>query len=78
LVAFPGSRSAIFPTDTDALERALWTATRKLKERVVLHDKLVKRYQRNNCEKELLNRLEESVVTAEQDLKLLRDIPDRI
>jgi two-component system chemotaxis response regulator CheB len=63
---------------TEALERALWTAIRKLKERVVLHEELLKRKKRNNGEAELMNRLEESIVTAENDLKLLRDVLDRI
>ena len=63
---------------TEALERALWTATRRLKERVVVHEQLIKRKKRNKGEDELVNRLHESVATAEQDLKLLRDILDRI
>jgi two-component system chemotaxis response regulator CheB len=63
---------------TEALERALWTAIRKLKERVVLHEGLVKHTKRNKGEDELMKRLEESVATAENDLKLLRDILDRI
>ena len=63
---------------TEALERALWTAIRKLKERVVLHKKLVERKRRNKGEEELKKRLEESVVTAENDLKLLREILERI
>lgn len=62
---------------TDALERALWTATRKLKERSALHQKLVER-RRNKGEEELMKRLEESVRTAERDLKLLREILERI
>src|SRR5215471_4993714 len=48
---------------TEALERALWTAIRKLKERVVLHEQLVER-QRNKGEEELRKRLEESVTMA--------------
>ena len=63
---------------TDALERALWTATRKLKERVVLHKVLVERTKRNKGENELMKRLEDSIVTAENDLKLLREILERI
>ena len=63
---------------TEALERALWTATRKLKERVVLHEELIKRKQRNKGENEMIHRPQESVATAEQDLKILRDILDRI
>ena len=63
---------------TEALERALWTAIRKLKERIVLHEELVERRKRNQGEDELLHRLEESVVTAERDLKLLREVLDRI
>jgi two-component system chemotaxis response regulator CheB len=63
---------------TEALERALWTAIRKLKERIVLHQELIERKKRNKAEDELRSRLEESVVTAEDDLKLLREILDRI
>jgi len=62
---------------TEALERALWTAIRKLKERVVLHEQLVER-KHNKGEDELLKRLEESVTTAREDLKLLREMLDRI
>jgi two-component system chemotaxis response regulator CheB len=63
---------------SEALERALWTAVRKLKERVVLHQNLIERKKRNKGEEELRNRLQESITTAEQDLKLLRDVLDRI
>ena len=63
---------------TEALERALWTAIRKLKERVVLHKELVERKKRNKGEDELMKRLEEFVATAENDLKLLREILERI
>jgi len=62
---------------TDALERALWTAARTLKERIVLHEKLAER-KRNKGEEELLKRLDESVQTAKNDLQLLREILDRI
>ena len=61
----------------EALERALWTAVRKLKERVVLHENLLK-HKRNKGENELFKRLEESVSMAKDDLKLLREILDRI
>jgi two-component system chemotaxis response regulator CheB len=63
---------------TEALERALWTAIRKLKERIVLHEELLKKKRRNEGEEELKSRLEESISTSEQDLKLLRDVLDRI
>ena len=63
---------------TEALERPLWTAIRTLKERVVLHKKLVEKKKRNKTEDELMKRLEESVATAENDLKLLREISERI
>jgi two-component system chemotaxis response regulator CheB len=63
---------------TEALERALWTAIRKLKERVVLHKRLVERKKRNKGEDELRQRLEESIATAESDLKLLCEILERI
>jgi two-component system, chemotaxis family, protein-glutamate methylesterase/glutaminase len=62
---------------TEALERALWTAIRKLKERVVVHQRLMEQ-KRNKGEQELFERVEESVTTARNDLKLLRDILDRI
>lgn len=62
---------------SEALERALWTAVRKLKERVVLHENLLK-HKRNKGENELFKRLEESVAMAKADLKLLREILDRI
>jgi two-component system chemotaxis response regulator CheB len=61
----------------EALERALWTAIRKLKERVVLHQNLMEQ-KRNKGEQELFKRLEESVATAKNDMKLLREILDRI
>ena len=61
-----------------ALERPPWTAIRKLKERVVLHKELVERKKRNKGETKLMQRLEESVVIAESDIKLLREIPERI
>jgi two-component system, chemotaxis family, protein-glutamate methylesterase/glutaminase len=63
---------------SEALERALWTAIRKLKERVVLHQNLIERKKRNKGEEELRKRLEESVATSERDLKLLREVLDRI
>ena len=62
---------------TEALERALWTAMRKLKERTVLHKRLIER-KRNKGEEELRKRLEESIDTADKDLKLLREILDRL
>jgi two-component system, chemotaxis family, protein-glutamate methylesterase/glutaminase len=63
---------------SEALERAIWTAIRRLKERIILHEELLKRKKRNKGEEELKSRLEESITTAEQDLKLLRDVLDRI
>jgi len=44
----------------------------------VLHKHLVERRKRNKGEDELKKRLEESVVTAESDLKLLGEILERI
>jgi two-component system, chemotaxis family, protein-glutamate methylesterase/glutaminase len=63
---------------TEALERALWTAIRKLKERVILHEELLRRKKPNKGEAALRGRLEESIGTAEKDIKLLRDVLDRI
>ena len=71
------SPASLSEQHTEALERALWTAVRKLKERVVLHKRLAER-KRNSGENELLKRLEESVTTAESDLKLLREVLERI
>jgi len=62
----------------EALERAVWTAIRKLKERIVLHKDLTERQKRNKGENELMRRLEDSVITAENDLKRLREILERI
>ena len=62
---------------TEALERALWAAIRKLKERVVLHQRLLEQ-KGNKGEQELFKRLPESALAAEKDVKLLRDILDRI
>ena len=45
-------------------------AIRKLKERLALHKKLAERKKRNKGEDELKRPLEESVVRAENDLKL--------
>jgi hypothetical protein len=44
----------------------------------VLHKELVERRKQNKGEDELKKRLEESVATAENDLKLLREILERI
>jgi hypothetical protein len=62
----------------EALERALWTALRRLKERAVLHKELVERKRRNEGGNELMRRLEELIVTTESDLKFLRQILERI
>jgi two-component system chemotaxis response regulator CheB len=62
---------------SEALERAIWIAMRTLKERTVLHGKLLER-KRNRGEEELDRRLEESITTAQQDLTLLREILDRV
>jgi len=61
----------------EALERALWTAVRKLKERTILHKKLIER-QRNKGEERLKKWFEDSVITAERDLKLVREVLARI
>ena len=44
----------------------------------MLHKELVERRKRNKGEDELKKRLEQSVVTAGNDLKLLREILERI
>ena len=50
----------------------------QLKERLVLHRELVERRKRNEGEDELKKGLEESVATPDNDLKLLREILERI
>jgi hypothetical protein len=49
----------------EALERALWTAIRKLKERVMRQKELVDRRKRNKGEDELKKRLESSLLRPE-------------
>jgi len=44
----------------------------------VLHKELAEQKKRNKGEDELKKRLEESVAAAESDLKLLREILERI
>jgi two-component system, chemotaxis family, protein-glutamate methylesterase/glutaminase len=63
---------------TEALERALWVALRTLKERIMLHQKLLEKPKKNKGEEELQQRFEESIATAEKDVKLLHEILDRI
>lgn len=72
------SPAALSDEHTEALERALWMAIRKLKERALLHRHLLERKTRNKGEEQLRARLEESAATAERDLELLRDIIDRL
>jgi hypothetical protein len=48
-----------------------------LKERVVLHQRLLEQ-KRNKGEQELFKRREESATAEEKGVKLLRDILDRI
>ena len=62
---------------TEALERALWTAIRKLEERVVVHQRLLEQ-KRNKGEQDLVKGLAESATAGQKDVKLLRDILDRI
>jgi two-component system, chemotaxis family, protein-glutamate methylesterase/glutaminase len=71
------SSESLSEQHSEALERALWTAIRKLKERIVLHEQLAER-KRNKGEDELFKRLGESVTSAKEDLKLLREVLDRI
>lgn len=61
----------------EALERALWTAVRTLNERVTMHRQFLRR-NRNRGEELIFKRFEESVVAAERDVELLREIISRI
>jgi two-component system chemotaxis response regulator CheB len=77
IVGHAFSPDSLSEQHTDALERALWTAMRTLKERTMLHRRLLER-RRNKGEQDLMKRVEESIGTAETDIKLLREILDRI
>jgi two-component system, chemotaxis family, protein-glutamate methylesterase/glutaminase len=77
LVGHAFSPQSLSEQHADALERALWTAMRTLKERTVLLGKLTEK-ERNKGEEELRARLEDSTARAESDLKLLREILSRI
>jgi two-component system, chemotaxis family, protein-glutamate methylesterase/glutaminase len=72
------SSDSLSEKHSEALERALWTAMRRLKERTVLYQRLIENHKRNNGEDELLQRLEETISAAEEDIKLLREILDRM
>jgi two-component system, chemotaxis family, protein-glutamate methylesterase/glutaminase len=63
---------------TEALERALWVALRTLKERIMLHEKLLATPSKNKSDRELRKRFEESIGTAKKDVELLQEILDRI
>jgi len=62
----------------EALERALSTAIRKLKERVVLHKELIERGMRNKGEDELKKRWKSPLLRPTNDLKLQREILEPI
>jgi len=61
---------------TEALERAHWTAIRKLKRRVELHPASTGA-ETEQSRTGLFKRLVESATAPEKDLKLRRDILDR-
>ena len=62
---------------TDALERALWIAVRTLNERVAIHEALAQQ-QRQRENTPLAERLTETASSASHDVKLIREILDRL
>jgi two-component system chemotaxis response regulator CheB len=62
---------------TDALERALWIAVRTLNERVSIHEALAQQ-QRQLEKTRLAERLTETASSASHDVKLIREILDRL
>jgi two-component system chemotaxis response regulator CheB len=71
------SPESLTEAHTDALERALWIAVRGLDERIAIHEALAQ--QQREVENTLLaERLAETASSASRDVKLIREILDRL
>jgi two-component system chemotaxis response regulator CheB len=71
------SPESLTASHTDALERALWIAVRTLNEKVAMHEALAQQHA-NLQNKEMAQRLTETAASAAHDVKLIREILDRI
>jgi two-component system chemotaxis response regulator CheB len=71
------SPESLTAAHADALERALWIAVRTLNERIAIHEALAQ--QQRELENTLLaERLAETASSASHDVKLIREILDRL
>ena len=71
------SPESLTEAHTDALERALWIAIRTLNERIAIHEALAQ--QQRELENTLLaERLAETASSASHDVKLIREVLDRL
>jgi two-component system, chemotaxis family, protein-glutamate methylesterase/glutaminase len=71
------SPESLTAAHTDALERALWIAVRTLNERVAIHEALAQKQQELE-NTELAERLAETASSASHDVRLIREILDRL
>jgi two-component system, chemotaxis family, protein-glutamate methylesterase/glutaminase len=72
------SPQSLSQAHADALERALWKALRGMNERLEMHRRITERGPANESEKGIVRRFGESVEQIEKDIKLLREILERI
>jgi len=71
------SPESLTEAHTDALERALWIAIRTLNERSAIHEALAQQ-QRELENTPLAERLAETASSASHDVKLIREVLDRL
>jgi two-component system chemotaxis response regulator CheB len=71
------SPESLTAAHTDALERALWIAVRTLNERIAIHEALAQQ-QKELENTHLAERLTETASSASHDVKLIREILDRL
>ena len=70
------SPESLTAAHTDALERALWIAVRALNERVAINEALAQQHEAENPK--LSQRLAETASSAAHDVKLIREILERL
>ena len=71
------SPESLTAAHTDALERALWIAVRTLNERIAIHEGLAQQQQQLE-NTHLAERLSETASSASHDVKLIREILERL